>query len=118
MSKLYGAGMWRPGEPARPGNLDGAIEPATAGIYLCIMMAQIDVLQRNGHGWSEICNETIIEAVDSLNPYMAARGVDYMIDNCSTTARLRARQLRPRLSQIVNRHGPPQSGEAGPRGIH
>jgi len=102
MSKVDGAVMWRTGETARKGNIDVRIEPPTAGIYLGVMMAQIDVLQRNGHGWSEICNETIIEAVDSLNPYMAARGVDYMIDNCSTTARLGARKWGPRFAQMVS----------------
>jgi ketol-acid reductoisomerase len=102
MSKVDGAVMWRTGETARYGNIDVRIEPPTAGIYLGVMMAQIDVLERNGHGWSEICNETIIEAVDSLNPYMAARGVDYMIDNCSTTARLGARKWGPRFAQMVS----------------
>lgn len=32
-----------------------------------------------GHPYSEICNESIIEAVDSLNPYMHARGVAFMV---------------------------------------
>lgn len=108
MSKVDGAVMWRTGETARRGNVEVAVEPSTAGIYLGIMMAQIDVLKQNGHGWSEICNETIIEAVDSLNPYMAARGVDYMIDNCSTTARLGARKWGPRFAQMV-------SGDVVPR---
>lgn len=40
------------------------------------------VLREKGHPWSEICNESIIEAVDSLNPYMHARGVAFMVDNC------------------------------------
>jgi ketol-acid reductoisomerase len=102
MSKVDGAVMWRTGETARKGNIDVRIEAPTAGIYLGVMMAQIEVLQKNGHGWSEICNETIIEAVDSLNPYMAARGVDYMIDNCSTTARLGARKWGPRFAQMVS----------------
>jgi ketol-acid reductoisomerase len=114
MSKVDGAVMWRAGETARQGNLDVRIEPATAGIYLGIMMAQIDVLQRNGHGWSEICNETIIEAVDSLNPYMAARGVDYMIDNCSTTARLGARKWGPRFAQMVSGDVLPKASEPIP----
>jgi ketol-acid reductoisomerase len=78
------------------------------------MMAQIDVLQKNGHGWSEICNETIIEAVDSLNPYMAARGVDYMIDNCSTTARLGARKWGPRFAQMVSGDVLPNTGKEAP----
>ena len=47
------------------------------------MMAQIDLLLAHGHPYSEIANESVIEAVDSLNPYMHARGVAYMVDNCS-----------------------------------
>ena len=49
-----------------------------------------------GHPWSEICNESIIEATDSLNPYMHARGVAFMVDNCSYTARLGSRKWAPR----------------------
>ena len=49
-----------------------------------------------GHCISEVVNESVIEAVDSLNPYMHARGVSYMVDNCSTTARLGARKWAPR----------------------
>jgi ketol-acid reductoisomerase len=37
------------------------------------------VLREKGHPFSEICNESIIEAVDSLNPYMHARGVAFMV---------------------------------------
>lgn len=40
---------------------------------------QIDVLREKGHTYSEVCNESIIEAVDSLNPYMHARGVAFMV---------------------------------------
>ena len=47
------------------------------------MMSQIDTLREKGHSFSEVCNESVIEAVDSLNPYMHARGVAYMVDNCS-----------------------------------
>ncbi len=114
MSKVDGGTMWRTGETARKGNVEVRIEPTTAGIYLGIMMAQIDVLQKNGHGWSEICNESIIEAVDSLNPYMAARGVDYMIDNCSTTARLGARKWGPRFAQMVSGDVVPRTGAEVP----
>ena len=48
-----------------------------------------------------MCNESIIEAVDSLNPYMHAKGVAYMVDNCSTTARLGARKWGPRFDHII-----------------
>ena len=68
------------------------INPETAGVYMACMMAQVDLLKDRGHPYSEIANESIIEAVDSLNPYMDYRGVSYMVDNCSTTARLGARK--------------------------
>ncbi|MEO2162134.1 MAG: ketol-acid reductoisomerase, partial [bacterium] len=73
------------------------LDPFTAGVYVSTMMAQIDVLMENGHPYSEIANESVIEAVDSLNPYMHARGVSYMVDNCSTTARLGSRKWAPRF---------------------
>ena len=61
------------------------------------MMSQIDTLREKGHSFSEVCNESVIEAVDSLNPYMHARGVAYMVDNCSYTARLGSRKWAPRF---------------------
>lgn len=102
-SNVGGTQMWHDGASVRDGgSCDVAINSITAGVYLGIMLAQVEILLKNGHGWSEICNETIIEAVDSLNPYMAARGVDYMVDNCSTTARLGARKWGPRFAQMVS----------------
>ncbi|HEX3081946.1 MAG TPA: ketol-acid reductoisomerase [Candidatus Saccharimonadia bacterium] len=81
------------------------IHPVTAGVYVATMMAQIDLLIEKGHCYSEVANESIIEAVDSLNPYMDYKGVAYMIDNCSVTARLGARKWAPRfdynLSQVA-----------------
>jgi len=50
---------------------------------------------------NQICNESIIEAVDSLNPYMHARGVAFMVDNCSYTARLGSRKWAPRFDYIL-----------------
>ena len=76
--------------------------PFTAGVYLATMMAQIDILFEKGHPYSEIANESVIEAVDSLNPYMHARGVGYMVDNCSTTARLGARKWAPRFDYLIS----------------
>ncbi len=43
----------------------------------------------------------MIEAVDSLLPYMHARGVAYMVDNCSTTARLGTRKWAPRFDYAL-----------------
>ncbi|MFO7180553.1 MAG: ketol-acid reductoisomerase [Pseudomonadota bacterium] len=90
---------WRVGAEVRKrrDTLNVAIHPFTAGVYIATMMAQIDVLLENGHPYSEVANESVIECVDSLNPYMHARGVSYMIDNCSTTARLGARKWAPRF---------------------
>ncbi len=90
---------WRVGAEARKkrGSAPPPVDPFTAGVYIGTMMAQIDVLMEAGHPPSEVANESVIECVDSLNPYMHARGVSYMIDNCSTTARLGARKWAPRF---------------------
>jgi ketol-acid reductoisomerase len=71
------------------------------------MMAQVDLLKDRGHPYSEIANESIIEAVDSLNPYMDYRGVSYMVDNCSTTARLGARKWAARFDYILKQQAFP-----------
>ncbi|KAG8464717.1 hypothetical protein KFE25_010085 [Diacronema lutheri] len=77
------------------------VNPLTAGVYCAMMMAQIDCLYDRGHVYSEIVNESVIESVDSLNPYMHARGVSYMVDNCSVTARLGSRKWAPRFDYIL-----------------
>ena len=71
------------------------------------MMAQIDMLMEKGHPYSEIANESVIEAVDSLNPYMHARGVAYMVDNCSITARLGSRKWAPRFDYLLTQRAYP-----------
>eukprot|EP01068_Selenidium_serpulae_P005887 Selendium_serpulae@DN4211_c0_g2_i2.p1 len=81
---------------------DLAMHPVTAGVYIACMTAQVDVLISCGHEYSEIANESIIEAVDSLNPHMAFKGVSYMVDNCSTTARLGSRKWAPRFDYILD----------------
>ena len=72
-----------------------------AGIFIATMMAQVDVLRDHGHSYSEVINESIIESVDSLNPYIDYKGIAFMIDNCSTTARLGARKWAPRFDYIL-----------------
>lgn len=99
MGKVDSTPMWVVGEKVRQ-NRDVKnipLNPTTAGVYMATMMAQIDLLTEKGHPYSEIVNESIIEAVDSLNPYMDYKGVAYMIDNCSITARLGARRWAPRF---------------------
>lgn len=80
------------------------INPTTAGIYIATMMAQIDILLENKHSYSEIVNESVIEAVDSLNPYMHFKGISYMVDNCSMTARLGSRKWAPRFDYMLNQN--------------
>jgi ketol-acid reductoisomerase len=82
-------------------NRQSEIDPVTAGVYVATMMAQTDILKAKGHPYSEIVNESIIEAIDSLNPYMDFKDVAYMVDNCSTTARLGARKWAPRFDYAM-----------------
>lgn len=60
------------GEQVRATRVEEEIpmNPFTAGVYVATMMAQIDVLKDGGHSYTEIVNESVIEAVDSLCPYM------------------------------------------------
>jgi ketol-acid reductoisomerase len=99
MAPISGSPMWAAGPAARArrGERDLPIEPFTAGAFLAVLTAQVDLLAERGHPWSEIVNESVIEAVDSLLPYMHARDVAYMVDNCSVTARLGARKWGPRF---------------------
>eukprot|EP00898_Chlorokybus_atmophyticus_P009072 jgi/Chlat1/9166/Chrsp97S08445 len=103
MGKIDGTRMWQVGQKVRAARKASEIplNPFTAGVYAAVMMSQIELLLRKGHSWSEICNESIIEAVDSLNPFMHANGVAFMVDNCSTTARLGARKWGPRYDYIL-----------------
>lgn len=103
IAKIDGTEMWVVGESVRAKRVEAdiPIHPVTAGVYCATMMAQIDVLLEAGHPYSEIVNESVIECVDSLNPYMHFKGVSYMVDNCSTTARLGARKWASRFDYIL-----------------
>jgi ketol-acid reductoisomerase len=104
MGKIDQADMWVTGRSVRAERADrgdAPLNPFTAGVFCGIMMAQVDLLLEQGHPYSEIANESVIEAVDSLNPYMHARGVAHMVDNCSTTARLGARKWAPRFDYLL-----------------
>ncbi|RKN11889.1 ketol-acid reductoisomerase [Streptomyces radicis] len=96
---IGGSPMWAVGDRARAGRGAGEppVDPLTAGVFVATMTAQVDEFAERGHPWSEIVNESVIEAVDSLLPSMHARDVAYMVDNCSRTARLGARRWGPRF---------------------
>ncbi|XP_076917202.1 ketol-acid reductoisomerase, chloroplastic-like, partial [Bidens hawaiensis] len=100
MGKIDQTRMWKVGERVRATLIAGDLGPLysfTAGVYMALMMAQIEVLRKKGHSYSGIINQSLIESVDSLNPFMHARGVSFMVDNCSTTTRLGSRKWAPRF---------------------
>jgi ketol-acid reductoisomerase len=103
MGKIDGTYTWQVGEKVRASRDESKIplNPTTAGVYVACMMAQIDVLLKHGHSYSEVVNESVIEAVDSLCPYMHHKGVAFMVDNCSTTARLGSRKWAPRFDYML-----------------
>jgi ketol-acid reductoisomerase len=103
MRNIDTTSMWRVGASVRANRsaYQIPIHPITAGIYIAAMMAQTDLLKEKGHSYSEIVNESIIEGIDSLNPYMYYKGVAFMVDNCSTTAQLGARKWAPRFDYIL-----------------
>lgn len=100
ISPIDGTRMWKVGEVVRSKRAqqgEPPLDPFTAGVYCATMMAQIDVLMEKGHVLSEIINESVIESVDSLSPYMHARGVAYMVFNCSFTAATGSKKWAPRF---------------------
>merc|ERR1712127_1023259 len=104
VGKIDGTETWIVGEKVRAERDEDKIPliPFTAGVYVATMMAQIDVLLGGGHCYSEIVNESVIEAVDSLCPYMHYRGIAFMVDNCSFTAKTGSRKWAPRFDYILD----------------
>lgn len=100
ISPIDGTRMWKVGEVVRSKRNTSPpppVDPFAAGVYCATMMAQIDVLLEKGHVLSEIINESVIESVDSLSPYLHARGVAYMVFNCSFTAATGSKKWAPRF---------------------
>lgn len=102
MSIIGDTPMWQVGSTVRENRVDVPVNAHMAGMYIGMMLAQIDLLLHKGHPWSEIANESVIEATDSLNPYMHARGIGYMVDNCSRTARLGTRRWGPIFEKALD----------------
>jgi len=104
VGKIDGTDTWQLGEKIRADRDEEKIplNPFTAGVYVATMMAQIDVLLEQGHPYSEVVNESVIEAVDSLCPYMHYKGVAFMVDNCSFTAKTGSRKWAPRFDYILD----------------
>ena len=64
-------------------------------IYLCEVVSE--GVRSFG---STLCTRTI-EAMESLNPLIPARGVSFMVDNCSTTTRLGSNKWDPQFNYIL-----------------
>jgi len=60
----------------------GVLIGAIAGLF----EAQYNCLRGNGHSPSEAFNETVEELTQSLMPFVAEQGMDWMLANVSTTA--------------------------------
>lgn len=75
------------------GSLMGAIQ----GLFA----AQYEVLREKGHTPSEAFNETVEELTQSLMPLFAAKGMDWMYANCSTTAQRGALDWMNRFKDAV-----------------
>ena len=75
------------------GSLMGAIQG--------LLSAQYEVLRENGHSPSEAFNETVEELTQSLMPLFAAKGMDWMYANCSTTAQRGALDWYPRFHGAI-----------------
>lgn len=66
-----------------------------------MFLAQYEVLRERGHSPSEAFNETVEEATQSLYPLVGAKGMDYMYNACSTTARRGALDWAPRFHKAL-----------------
>merc|ERR1712157_67169 len=104
VGKIDGTFTWQIGEEVRATRDEDSIplNPFTAGVYVATMMATLDVLIESGHSYTEVINESVIEAVDSLSPYMHYKGVAFMVDNCSFTAKTGSRKWAPRFDYILD----------------
>ncbi|CAL5380785.1 unnamed protein product [Camellia sinensis] len=103
MGKIDQTRMWKVGERVRAARPVGDPFMFLHNWCLCGINdgPGIELLRKKGHSYSEIINESVIEVVNSLNPFMHARGVSFMVDNCSTTARLGSRKWAPRFDFIL-----------------
>ena len=71
------------------------------GLLQGAFLAQYEVLREHGHSPSEAYNETIEEALQSLYPLIAEKGMDWMYANCSTTAQRGALDWAPKFKDTL-----------------
>jgi len=75
----------------------GVLIGAIAGLF----EAQYNVLRKNGHTPSEAFNETVEELTQSLMPFVADKGMGWMLANVSTTAQRGALDWRHKFRDAV-----------------
>ena len=63
--------------------------------------AQYDTLRERGHLPSEAYNETVEEALRTLYPLISDKGMDWMYENCSTTAQRGALDWAPKYYNAI-----------------
>jgi len=71
------------------------------GCLAGVMEAQYNVLRKHGHTPSEAFNETVEELTQSLIRLVAENGMDWMYENCSTTAQRGALDWRHKFRDAV-----------------
>ena len=86
----------------------GALMGAIQGLF----QAQYEVLREHGHTPSEAFNETVEELTQSLMPLFAAKGMDWMYANCSTTAQRGALDWMTPFHDAINLNSKPGYREA------
>ncbi len=75
----------------------GVLMGAIAGL----LEAQYYILRERGHSPSEAFNETVEELTQSLIPFIAEKGMDWMYANCSTTAQRGALDWKTKFRQVT-----------------
>jgi len=71
------------------------------GCLAGVMEAQYNILRKHGHTPSEAFNETVEELTQSLIRLVAENGMDWMYENCSTTAQRGALDWRHKFRNAV-----------------
>jgi len=71
------------------------------GCLAGVMEAQYTILRKHGHTPSEAFNETVEELTQSLIRLVAENGMDWMYENCSTTAQRGALDWRHKFRDAV-----------------
>jgi ketol-acid reductoisomerase len=71
------------------------------GLIQGAFSAQYKVLRENGHSPSEAYNETVEEALISLYPLIRDNGMDWLYNNCSTTAQRGALDWCGRFENVI-----------------